>query len=406
VVATHGRTYFVEAIKEFEVGALDTNLLEVLCCDGCIMGAGMSSKAPMFSRRSEVSRYVRRRTRFNSEETWRSNIARFFDINMCRNFSSKDQRIQFPSAEELRIILEKLGKYRPEDELNCGACGYETCGEHAVAIHKGLAESEMCLPYTIEQLKSYIQQLADTNEELDIVERALVQSEKMASMGQMAAGIAHEVNNPLGVVLIYAHLLLDEHADDPEMAEDLKMIVEHADRSKGIISGLLNFARQKQLNPEIVDIRKLLKKLLKTVPVPDNISVVVEDFPGDPNVELDHDQIIQVFTNLYTNALVAMPDGGRLVTSFSGSKQEVSVSVQDTGVGIAEENIAKIFEPFYTTKKVGKGTGLGLAVSYGIIKMHRGKINVTSNTDAEQGPTGTRFSVTLPRFAEQIPDAL
>ena len=400
VVATHGRTYFVEAIKEFESGVLDTNLLEVLCCDGCIMGAGMNAKSPRFARRAEVSRYVRRRTRFNSEETWRSNIARFFNINMYRNYSKRDQRTALPSAEQLKTILENMGKYKPEDELNCGACGYDTCQEHAVAIHRGLAENEMCLPYTIEQLKNNVQQLADTNEELNVVQNALIQSEKLASMGQLAAGIAHEINNPLGVVLIYAHMLMEEYADKPELAEDLKMIVEHADRSKGIISGLLNFARQKQVNPEKINMRALVIKTLKTVPIPANIETAVEETDADTMIELDPDQIIQVLTNLFTNAVAAMESGGKLTTSFSGTKKTLSVAVTDTGTGIPQDKISKIYEPFYTTKEIGKGTGLGLAVSYGIIKMHRGQINVESNADAESGPTGTTFTITLPRYAE------
>jgi signal transduction histidine kinase len=293
-----------------------------------------------------------------------------------------------------------MGKNSPEDELNCGACGYDTCRKHAVAIYKGLAESEMCLPYTIDQLKNNVKQLADTNVELGVVQNALIQSEKLASMGQLAAGIAHEINNPLGVVLMYAHLLLEEHTEDKDLQNDLSMIVEHADRSKGIISGLLNFARQNKVNYEKVNINELVDKSLKTITFPENIHVTVSELNSNPFVEVDHDQMMQVFTNLYSNSIGAMETGGNLSVTFSETEENISVSVTDTGIGIPADKISKIYEPFYTTKALGKGTGLGLAVSYGIVKMHRGTIKVSSNANPDSGPTGTTFTITLPRNAE------
>jgi len=137
-----------------------------------------------------------------------------------------------------------MGKSAAVDELNCGACGYNTCREHALAIWKGLAESEMCLPYTIEQLHKTIDDLANSNNRLASTQEALMQSEKLASMGQLAAGVAHEINNPLGVVLMYAHLILDKYGDHTALKDDLHLIAEQADRCKKIVSGLLNFARR------------------------------------------------------------------------------------------------------------------------------------------------------------------
>ena len=400
VVETHGRTNFVGAIKEFGSGVLDCKLLELLCCDGCIMGAGMTTTKPLFARRAEVSRYAQRRTRFNDMETWRNNIARFSGINFTRAYTSRDQRLPSPSPEKLAEILKRMGKFKPESELNCGACGYDSCREHAIAIHKGLAENEMCLPYTIELLKTNLQRLAETNQELQAVQKALIQSEKLASMGQLAAGIAHEINNPLGVVLLYSHMLLDEHSDNREIADDLKIIVEHADRSKGIIGGLLNFARQNKVNPETIDLNELIAKSLKAVQVPFNVKIRINGLKNDPFVELDPDQIIQVLTNLYTNAIAAMANGGELTISLSGNEKSFTIAVADTGCGIPQDKIAKIYEPFYTTKEIGKGTGLGLAVSYGIIKMHRGSIHTESNDDPSAGPTGSTFTITLPRYTE------
>jgi len=292
-----------------------------------------------------------------------------------------------------------MGKQTREDELNCGACGYDTCREHAVAILKGLAESEMCLPYTIEQLKKTVKELNLSHEQLASTQAALMQSEKLASMGQLAAGIAHEVNNPLGIVLVYAHLLLDEYKNQPEMREDLEMIARHADRCKKIVAGLLHFSRQNKVVYQETDVRRLVDQTLRAIPQPDGVRVDVRHELADPRAELDGDQITQVLTNLITNAYAAMPNGGTLKAVTSGTDDVVTITVGDTGVGIPDENREKIFEPFFTTKQIGKGTGLGLAVTYGIVKMHSGDIRVESNADPDRGPTGTTFTVTLPRRA-------
>jgi signal transduction histidine kinase len=282
--------------------------------------------------------------------------------------------------------------------LNCGACGYDTCREHAVAIAKGLAENEMCLPHDIEQLRTVVNELEATNQQLASAQEALVQSEKMASMGQLAAGIAHEVNNPLGVVLMYAHLLLDDCEKDSPMRDDLRMIAEQADRCKKIVAGLLHFARQNKVVRSPVDVHDLIARSLRTIPMPENIAVEIDADVADRIVEIDRDQMVQVLTNLISNAIAAMePGGGTLTLRAGGDADRVWIAVCDTGVGVPEENLKKIFEPFFTTKLMGKGTGLGLAVTYGIVKMHSGDIRVQSQADPNAGPTGTTFTVTLPR---------
>ncbi|MBN2374888.1 MAG: 4Fe-4S dicluster domain-containing protein [Sedimentisphaerales bacterium] len=398
VVATDGKTNFVEAIREFESGALDARLLEVLACNGCIMGAGMTDDAPLFSRRSRVSRYVRKRMENFNKQQWKSDLKTFNNLDLSRIFTKNDQRIPVPFEDEINLIMVRMGKHQPEDELNCGACGYDTCREHAVAIFKGLAESEMCLPNTIEQLRSMINQLASSNELLANTQEALMQSEKLASMGQLAAGIAHEVNNPLGVVLMYAHMLLEQFEEKPELSEDLRMITEQADRCKKIVSGLLHFARQNKVQLKPTDICDLVNRIIKVNPPPDGIEVHQDIQIDDPVVKIDPDQIIQVITNLVKNAFSAMDSRGNLTLRITGDDNNIKISVIDTGSGIPRENIPKLFEPFFTTKKIGKGTGLGLAVTYGIIKMHQGNITVESNDDPTTGPTGSTFTVQLPRI--------
>jgi signal transduction histidine kinase len=281
--------------------------------------------------------------------------------------------------------------------LNCGACGYDTCREHAIAIYKGLAESEMCLPYTIDQLKTTVHDLALSHEKLASAREALMQSEKMASMGQLAAGVAHEVNNPLGVILMYSHILLDESEKSSEFHEDLKMIAEQADRCKKIVGGLLNFARENRVVLQPTDVVDLIERSLRSVPAPENVEVRLLHEAEEFQADLDADQMMQVLVNLFSNAFVAMPDGGTLTVRAAADDTTVRISVSDTGVGIPQENLAKIFEPFFTTKSMGIGTGLGLAVTYGIVKMHRGDIRVESNADSAAGPTGTTFHLMLPR---------
>jgi len=402
VVSAEGRTRFVEAVKEFEAGDLDASLLEVLCCNGCIMGAGLSHDEPLFRRRASVSRFVRQRQAALDQDAWRAEVAKFADLDLSRSFVAMDQRWPVPlDDEEIGEIMAMMGKFRPEDELNCGACGYDTCREHAIAIFKGLAENEMCLPYTIEQLRKAVKELAVSNEQLASAQAALVQSEKLASMGQLAAGIAHEVNNPLGVVIMYAHLLLDENPEGTQVGDDLRMIVEQADRCKKIVAGLLHFARQNKVMPAPVDLRKLVEEAAGARPLAGNIEVCIEHDMTDPVAEVDSNQIIQVLTNLINNAEAAMPAGGRLTLRTGSENGRVRISVSDTGTGISAENMERLFQPFFTTKPIGRGTGLGLAVSYGIVKMHHGDIRAVSNADPAAGPTGTTFTVTLPRRTDR-----
>lgn len=395
VVAAEGQSDFIQVLKDFEGGDLDARLVEVLCCKGCIMGPGYSDRAAPFRRRAMVSRFARRRTSMVLDH-WQDQYPALADLDLTCQFTLYDQRLAAPSDGQLSEIMSRMGKVDPEDELNCGACGYETCREHAVAIYKGLAENEMCLPYTIEQLRRTCRELAQSNEERAEMQEALVQSEKLASMGQLAAGIAHEVNNPLGTVLMLSHLMLEDSADDHRRGADLRMIVSEAERCKRIVAGLLHFARKNEVNAKTVVLRDLLDRLVRTLHAPEGVRVDVQCGDGDLTAELDEDQILQVLTNLAANAFAAMPEGGTLTIGCRGDGAQVCFWVRDTGVGMSPDILKKIFEPFFTTKRVGHGTGLGLAVSYGIVKMHRGDIRVESNADPTRGPTGSTFIVTLP----------
>jgi two-component system NtrC family sensor kinase len=176
------------------------------------------------------------------------------------------------------------------------------------------------------------------------------------------------------------------------------MIVEQADRCKKIVSNLLDFARENRVVLLPADIHQLIESALKALPPPPGITVEFVNEVDGSMADLDKDQITQVITNLISNAYAAMEEnGGRLMVRTFGNEYQVGFQVKDSGIGITRENMRKLFTPFFTTKKMGRGTGLGLAVTYGIVKMHRGDIQVESNADPAAGPTGASFTVTLPR---------
>lgn len=399
IIVAEGRNNFQEAIKEFEDGLLRSQHLELLSCDGCIMGPGMSSKGKHYTRRILVNNYVHKKINSLNQKDWEKQIEEYIDISLEAKFEPKHKTLKFPDWKEVEKVLESMGKTDPKDHLNCGACGYESCEEHAMAIVQGLAENEMCLPFTIEKLHNSVNELAVTNEKLSSIKQALKQSEKMASMGQLSAGIAHELNNPLGVVVMYANILLDEAPKDSPIYKDLKLIVDQTNRCKKIVGGLLNFARKNQVNSEKINVVNLAEQSLQAVVIPKKINVKVNSEQiTDAYAMIDHEQMTQVLTNLIKNAIDAMPDGGNIDIKLEEENDHVIFKVKDTGVGIEKEALDKIFEPFYTTKGIGEGTGLGLATAYGIVKMHKGKIAVFSNTDPKEGKTGTEFRISIPRY--------
>jgi signal transduction histidine kinase len=228
-------------------------------------------------------------------------------------------------------------------------------------------------------------------------EELLIQAEKLTSLGQMAASIAHEINNPLAGVLVYTQLLSKKVAGGTFKKEEaldyLSKMESEVSRCSKIIRNLLDFARQTNPTFRPVDINRVLEQVLSLVGYQaqlQNVEVVKEFGPSLPDVKVDSDQLQQVFTNLALNAIQAMPDGGRLTIHSSVVDGEVRVDVHDTGCGISKENLSKLFTPFFTTKEKGKGVGLGLAVAHGIIERHRGRIKVQSEVGK-----GTTFSVYL-----------
>ena len=224
----------------------------------------------------------------------------------------------------------------------------------------------------------------------------IMESERLATVGQLAAGVAHELNNPLGGVLIYSHLLLENLSEDDPQRKNLDKIVTQATRCKHIVKGLLDFSRQTEPSMEPSNINEFLEKSLELVEnqaVFQNITITKDLMSSPPHVMADGQQIQQVFINIVLNAAEAMEGNGGLQirTAISEDRSYFMVEFTDSGPGILEENIERLFEPFFTTKEVGRGTGLGLSISYGIIQKHNGTINVKSTVGM-----GTTFIIRLP----------
>jgi iron only hydrogenase large subunit-like protein len=403
VLVAGGRANFQDALREFEQGNLEGHHLHLLCCEGCILGPGMSpysnttSTSQRFVKKARIIGYANHKMSILDKEQWQSNLDKYSELDFSRTFHSRDMRAMRPPDEQIKDVLYKMGKYSQQDHLNCGACGYESCEEHAIAIINGLAETEMCLPYSIEKLHKYIRELNISKEKLANVQEALRHSEKLAGMGQLSAGIAHELNNPLGVITMYSNILKEELPPESSMLQDIDLIVEQAERCRKIVGGLLNFARKNQVNLNESDVVKLARHSIDSVIIPENVNVRFKADVTDPIAMIDSDQMTQVFTNLLKNSVEAMTAKGDIFFKLSDTIDQFTFSITDSGSGIQPENMDKLFTPFFTTKEIGRGTGLGLPIIYGIVKMHKGDITVKSNVDPAHGPTGTTFTITIPR---------
>ena len=251
------------------------------------------------------------------------------------------------------------------------------------------ARAELSAAYR--ELSEYDQRLRESQEQL-------IQAEKLASLGQMAASIAHEVNNPLSGVLVYTQLMSKKIAGDnmpKEIALDyLSKMESELTRSTRLIRNLLDFARQSSPTLKEVNINDVIDRALDLTAHSaelQHIQVIKELNPSPPEITADFDQLQQVCTNLVLNAIEAMPDGGELTLRTLADDSQLKIDVQDTGCGISPENMRKLFTPFFTTKREVKGVGLGLAVVYGIIQRHHGNVEVQS----KEGE-GTTFTICLP----------
>lgn len=321
------------------------------------------------------------------------------------------------------MLLQRM-IYLPLKDLNAGARRIADGDlEHQIPVRSGdefgqVAENfnqmGAALKGSLHELKELVQTLEQKVEqrtkELRVAEAEVAQGEKLASIGLLASGIAHELNNPLTGVLTFTSLLRQKMPDGSADAEDLDLVIRETRRCASIIRRLLDFAREKVPTEGHVDLNGVIEEVLRFVfnPATAQRIQVETRLQGDlPKVWGDADMIKQVVLNIVVNATQAIEDKGRVVVESrlvdprdarGGRVPMVEFAISDTGCGIPETNLKRIFEPFFTSKEVGKGTGLGLSVSYGIVKAHGGSIKVDSVVGE-----GSTFRVRLPTTAPDAP---
>jgi signal transduction histidine kinase len=268
-------------------------------------------------------------------------------------------------------------------------------GEFRPELYEGpfLREERHLLDTVARQAALFIEQ-REAAEQKDLLEEQLRHADRLATVGKLAAGVAHELNEPLGSILGFAQLARKSAALPVQAAQDLDKIISASLHAREVIRKLMLFARQMPARKSRVDLNRVVKEglyLLEPRCARQGVQVVLSLSPELPEVDADPTQMTQVFTNLVVNALQAMPGGGRLSLQTLGANGSVSLIVEDTGQGMSKEVQKQIFIPFFTTKDVDQGTGLGLAVVHGIVAAHHGSIDVKS-----QVGRGTRIEVHLP----------
>jgi len=267
-----------------------------------------------------------------------------------------------------------------------------------------LADSFNAMLHSLRNMKGDLEEWGRTLEqkvkqrtnELAAMQARVAQSERLASLGMLAAGVAHEVNNPLGGILALTGLTLEDLRPDDPNRENLEEVIRQTERCRDIVNRLLEFSRQSKTNAERVDINDILEKTLALIGKQSmffNVTVVKHYDPDLPAVLADRSQFQQVFMNLLMNAVQAMNEHGTLTitTRRDAGDENAEILISDTGCGIPQAQINRIFDPFFTTKASGQGTGLGLSIAYGIVTTHRGSIMVQS----EQGK-GSTFTIRVP----------
>lgn len=234
----------------------------------------------------------------------------------------------------------------------------------------------------------------------------LTRFERLSAVGRLAAGVAHEINNPLTGVLTFSHMLLRETPEDSSQRKDLETIIEATERCREIVQGLLSFSRQNEPHKAFADLNQVLRKALNLTRNQASLGQVkiVEEMAANlPQAVMDSGQIEEVAVNVIVNGIDAMPDGGTLTVRSRKISREnrdwLVVDIRDTGTGISQEDLGHVFDPFFTTKRDGKGTGLGLSVSFGIVEQHGGEVTLSSALGV-----GTTVTVRLPVTPMEEPD--
>jgi PAS domain S-box-containing protein len=325
---------------------------------------------------------------------------------------SRMKMVNAAFLKRYQLTMEQVLDQKPAELLSAACCPLAACSDlfgalpdHPVSREVLVASGEIFLIYfypiqtqsgATESMVCYVKDITEQKK----LEIKIQQTEKIASIGQMAAGIAHEINNPLGVILCHIDLIKGESNLTPEAQSDLDIIEKHVGTCRTIISDLLKFAHQHASTKEPVSLNTLIDEVVAMVSSQckkQRITLEKHLAPDLPLVTVDADKIKQVLLNMLINSAQAMVEDGTvsIASRFDTARQSVQIVLEDTGPGIAPGIVDKIFDPFFTTKPPGKGTGLGLSVSYGIIREHDGDITVESLPGQL-----TRFVIGLPAAGE------
>jgi signal transduction histidine kinase/iron only hydrogenase large subunit-like protein len=390
----------MRAVKQFQEGTIRSRFLDLLFCKGCINGPVVDKNIAGPSRKQIIVDYIRSEDG-PEEPGGLDGFAGLSETDLNRGFSAPDVDLPEPKEEEIQAVLVQLGKTYPRQNLDCGACGYDSCREKAKAVVQGLAEMEMCHHYLLRRLQGLYsrlekshEQLKISHEELEHAQRQLIQTEKMASLGQLAAGVAHELNNPIGSIMMFSRILQKELGANEQWQKDITLVVQEADRAAKIVKDLLNFSRETKIKPGLVSINTVIEEALSLLVKQSlfhNIQVQWRLAPSLPTTFADPDLLKQVFLNIILNAAQAMDGKGTLTieTRKLESGRGIEIRIEDTGKGIPEEHLPRLFDPFFTTKE--KGTGLGLSLVYSIVSKHKGAVRAES-----QLGQGATFVIDLP----------
>jgi signal transduction histidine kinase len=306
-------------------------------------------------------------------------------LSLARSISSPLLKLRNMSQAVADGNLDQRIGLQRGDEIGDLANAFDTMTLH---LKERTDETERLYAESLQRNK----ELAEINAQLKATQLQLIQSEKLAAIGQLTAGIVHDVKNPFAVIMGMAEVLADNDQLDEETIHGLKIVRESAVKGNRIVSDLLKFARQTKPEMKTADLSETVDTALRLTAYLTRRYTLEKELPESPlMVNYDSQQIEQVLINMIHNAIQAMPEGGKLFVGLTQTNNMAQVIIQDNGKGIPPEDLKRIFDPFFTTKPEGEGTGLGLSVSYGIIANHNGRIDVESEVGQ-----GTKFTIFLP----------
>ncbi len=324
---------------------------------------------------------------YSEEEKFKLHVTGLYQDGLARTILSRMRSNEFGGKGKLRH-LELIVKHKDGHDIPVNFSG-------GIIYDK---DQEIATFGIFTDLRA-MQQI---EEDLELTHNMLMQSEKMAGLGRLAAGVAHEINNPMSGIMLYSNLIKEDLGDDHAASEDLQTIINEAERCKVIVADLLEFSHQTSYEMALIDINEVIRKTLTVIqnqPLFQNVNINLQLKDKLAPIFGNPIRLNQVILNIVVNAAQAMEGRGQLdVISRTRANQDINeIIITDTGPGIPPELIDQIFEPFFTTKVTGEGTGLGLSVSYAIIKEHKGSIRVSSTPNQ-----GTTFTLRFPAVMENL----